>query len=100
MLRNLKPGATVALLVAMAMPAAADVASLTCGEFLAMDDSTQLNIGYQLIVWSRDTGNAAQAGSLAGTLRDKNRDQASRIAQQKCTGQAPGVTVIAAMKGM
>jgi hypothetical protein len=88
---------TVIAALSAAGPAAAsiDATALTCGDFRAANGPGKDAMGRAVLLWTRDTRNAASAGTLPSQfLRFTKTEVRQRIAQ-RCSGQPADANIIA-----
>ena len=88
------------LLLGTAMPAMAeiDAAAVTCGQFKAADGPGKDAIGRAVLLWTRDTQNAQQAGTLPSQFANFTKSDVRQRIEQKCSGQPAGANVIARLQ--
>lgn len=77
-----------------ATASAQDAASLTCGQFAALDGPGKDQAAYSLMLWSKETANASAAGILPNLFAEMNRKGVHQLIDQRCTGEPAGTNVV------
>lgn len=70
MIRGYKAISVVALVLAGTLPAAADVTTMSCGDFMALDAAGKNAAAGELLAWMDKSANSATIASLVGKYTD------------------------------
>lgn len=84
----------VALLAAAPAVADMNAMALTCGDMKAADGPGKDAIGRAVLLWTRDTGNAASAGTLPSEFARFNKTDVRQRIEQRCSGKADSANII------
>jgi hypothetical protein len=74
MIRGYKSFYVVTLVLAGALPAAADVTTMSCGDFMALDAPGKTAAAGEMLAWMDTSANSATIGSLVGKYTDSAVD--------------------------
>ena len=74
MIRGFKTISAAALVLAWAIPAAADVTTMSCGDFMAKDDAGKKAAAGELLAWLDTSANSEVASPLIGKYTDSAVD--------------------------
>ena len=66
MIRGYKSICVATLVLAGALPAAADVTTMSCGDFMALDGAGKTAAAGEMLAWMDTSANTATIGSLVG----------------------------------
>lgn len=74
MIRGYKSMYVVALVLSGALPAAADVTTMSCGDFMALDAAGKKSAAGEMLAWMDNSANSATIASLVGKYTDSAVD--------------------------
>ena len=100
MSKTFKIAGAAAVLLGLAGPVLAqvDVATMTCGQFMAMDQVGRDAAAQDMIDWVQCTANCEAVGSLTGILEGQEKKQVHQFIEARCGGQPADSSVTTLLK--
>jgi hypothetical protein len=100
MLKSYRIVGTIAVVLGLAGPVLAqtDVANLSCGQFMAMDQVGRDAAAQDMLDWVQCTANCAEVGSLTAILQGQDKKQVHQFIEARCGGQAMDASVVTLLK--
>jgi len=91
---GLAAAATLLLWAAGTARADIDATALSCGDFRAANGPGKDAIGRAVLLWTRDTRNAAAAGTLPSQFNKFTKSDVRQRIGQRCSGQPASANII------
>ena len=100
MSKTFKIAGAAAVVLGLAGPVLAqvDVANMSCGQFMAMDQVGRDAAAQDMIDWVQCTANCDEVGSLTGILVGQEKKQVHQFIEARCGGQPADANVVTLLK--
>jgi hypothetical protein len=100
MSKTFKIAGAVAVMLGLVGPvfAQVDVANMSCGQFMAMDQVGRDAAAQDMIDWVQCTANCDEVGSLTGILVGQEKKQVHQFIEARCGGQPADANVVTLLK--
>ncbi len=100
MSKTFKIAGAAAIVLGLVGPvfAQADVATMSCGQFMTMDSVGREAAAQDMIDWVQCTANCEAVGSLTGILQGQEKKQVRQFIEARCGGQPADASVVTLLK--
>ena len=100
MSKTFKIAGAAAVLFGLVGPvfAQADVANMSCGQFMALDQVGRDAAAQDMIDWVQCTANCDEVGSLTGILEGQDKKEVHQFIEARCGGQPADSSIVTLLK--
>jgi hypothetical protein len=100
MSKTFKIAGAAAVVIGLVGPvfAQVDVANMSCGQFMALDQVGRDAAAQDMIDWVQCTANCDEVGSLTGILQGQEKKEVHQFIEARCGGQPADSSIVTLLK--